>query len=77
MYADTLHESNDELLRLFLLLDYSTEYLFMSFNDRNTSVIRQAIEVKNVKLALDYWNLYSFLADRNSLQVLFLLKMAP
>lgn len=68
MYADTLHESNNELLRLLLLLDYSTEYLFTSFNDRITSVIRQAFETKNVKLAIDFSNLHHFLPKEKALQ---------
>lgn len=49
-YADTLHESTDELFRLLKLLDYSKGHTFISLNDRSAKVLLEATKQKHVKI---------------------------
>lgn len=68
MCADTLHESTDELFRLLLLLDYSTEYFFISFSERTAAVVRDAVKMRNVEIQLDYSNLFYRLPKEKALE---------
>lgn len=68
MCADTLNHSNDELFRLLLLLDYSTEYFFFSYSDHVGEVVRKAVKEKNVKIGLDDSILLYYLPKEMALQ---------
>lgn len=63
-----MNHSNDEFLRLLLLLDYSTECRFYSYDDHGVSVFRKAVKEKNVKIGLDDSILFYFLPKEKALE---------
>lgn len=69
MASFTLSKSTDELCRLLSLLDYSKEYLFVSFNKDVTSVIRQTIEMNNVDIVRDYPLVHYLLPKEEALKL--------
>lgn len=52
-YADTINESNDNLLRLLKLLDFTKGYKFLSERAVLQSTIREVIAYKNAKITYD------------------------
>ena len=68
-YGDTLNKSSDELFRLLLLLDYSTVQVFFSYSEHVTSVMRKALNKRNIEIGRDYSILFYSMSKEEALQL--------
>lgn len=59
-YADTLSESNEELVQLLQLIDYTKKYFFISLSERTVLAVRAALKQRNVEISYeDFSPLYT------------------
>lgn len=69
MYAETLADTIDELLRLLMLIDFRKVFYLSTLSERTAMTVREAIQQKQLGICSDSTYLLYCLAKEKALEL--------